>query len=158
VVEALRVGQPLVTTPIGAQGLPGLDQVASVCDDAQAFADAVCRLLEDDALWRARCTAQIAYASARYGEATFRASLLRTAGITSSRISGPSRSELFVTAGADRPDPAILPSVVHQRWRGHALRDSHTSRTEKNPLSPPFGGGEECSSRNDDAPLDRSQL
>ena len=37
VVEALREGLPLVTTQVGAQGLPGLDQVASVRDDARGF-------------------------------------------------------------------------------------------------------------------------
>jgi GT2 family glycosyltransferase len=86
VVEALREGLPLVTTPIGAQGLPDLDRVASICGDPQRFADAVCQLLEDDVLWAERCAAQIAYASARYGEARFRTKLLNTAGITSPRI------------------------------------------------------------------------
>ena len=76
VVEALREGLPLVTTQVGAQGLPGLDQVASIYDDARGFADAVCQLLVDDVLWAARCAAQIDYASARYSEAAFCASLL----------------------------------------------------------------------------------
>ncbi len=47
VVEALREGLPLVTTSIGAQGVPGLESVAAICDEPQAFADAVCRLLTD---------------------------------------------------------------------------------------------------------------
>ena len=51
VVEALREGLPLVTTSIGAQGVPGLEHVASICDEPQAFADAVCRLLTDDIAW-----------------------------------------------------------------------------------------------------------
>ena len=38
VVEALRAGVPLVTTPVGAQGLPGLSQVVAVEDDAARFA------------------------------------------------------------------------------------------------------------------------
>jgi O-antigen biosynthesis protein len=71
VVEAMREGLPLVTTSVGAQGLPGLADVASICDDTQEFADAVCRLLTDDALWVERSVAQIAYASARYSEAAF---------------------------------------------------------------------------------------
>jgi O-antigen biosynthesis protein len=81
VVEALREGLPLVTTPIGAQGLPGLDQVASICDGPRNFADAVCKLLEDDGLWVERCAAQIAYAAERYGESAFRTRLLDAAGI-----------------------------------------------------------------------------
>jgi O-antigen biosynthesis protein len=81
VVEALREGLPLVTSPIGAQGLPGLDEVASICDQERNFADAVCQLLEDDALWTTRCAAQIAYAAAHYSEMAFRARLLDAAGI-----------------------------------------------------------------------------
>jgi GT2 family glycosyltransferase len=76
VVEALREGLPLVTTPIGAQGLPGLDQVACVRDDARSFADAVGELLLDDALWMQRSAAQLEYAAARYSEAAFDASML----------------------------------------------------------------------------------
>lgn len=49
VVEAMHNGVALVTTSVGAQGLPGLEQAIPVEDDAQAFAEAVCRLLEDDA-------------------------------------------------------------------------------------------------------------
>ena len=76
VVEALREGLPLVTTPVGAQGLPGLEAVASVCDDAAALADAVCDLLVDDALWARRSAAQIAYAAERFSAAALRESLL----------------------------------------------------------------------------------
>lgn len=76
VVEALREGLPLVTTSVGAQGLPGLQDVASICHEPQEFADAVCRLLTDDALWTERCAAQIDYAASRYSEAAFRSALI----------------------------------------------------------------------------------
>jgi glycosyltransferase involved in cell wall biosynthesis len=75
VVEALRDGLPLVTTSIGAQGLDGLGAVASIHDDADGIADALCQLLTDDALWIERSAAQIEYATKRYSEAEFRASL-----------------------------------------------------------------------------------
>ena len=81
VVEALREGVPLVTTPVGAQGLPGLEQVARVHDDPGAFADAVCALLLDDALWHAQATAQVGYAAARFSEAALRESLRRGLGL-----------------------------------------------------------------------------
>jgi glycosyltransferase involved in cell wall biosynthesis len=84
VVEALREGLPLVTTPIGAQGLAGLDKVASICDDPRSFADAVCKLLENDGLWVRQCAAQIAYAAERYTESAFRTKLLAAAGIAQS--------------------------------------------------------------------------
>jgi glycosyltransferase involved in cell wall biosynthesis len=81
VVEALREGLPLVTTPVGAQGLPGLDKVVSICDDPRSFADAVCKLLEDDGVWVRQCAAQIAYAGERFTESAFRTRLLAAAGI-----------------------------------------------------------------------------
>jgi len=76
VVEALREGLPLVTTSVGAQGLPGLQEVAFIRNDARGFAEAVSELLADDALWTQRSAAQIDYAAARYSEAAFNASLL----------------------------------------------------------------------------------
>ena len=81
VVEALAEGSPLVTTPVGAQGLPGVDLVASVATEAAAFAAAVCALLADDALWEARSAAGIAYAATRFRPALLRESLLTSAGI-----------------------------------------------------------------------------
>lgn len=62
VVEALREGVPLVTTPVGAQGLPELEAAASVAQEPDAFADAVLRLLRDDAAWREVSRRQTAYA------------------------------------------------------------------------------------------------
>lgn len=52
VLEAMHRGVPLVTTGVGAQGLPGLDSVAAVDDDPAALADAVVHLLGNDAAWR----------------------------------------------------------------------------------------------------------
>ncbi len=75
VVEALREGLPLVTTWIGAQGVPGLESVAAVCDEPQSFADAVCRLLTDGIAWAEQSTAQVEYAAAHYSELAFRDSL-----------------------------------------------------------------------------------
>ncbi|MBS0560121.1 MAG: glycosyltransferase [Proteobacteria bacterium] len=80
VVEALREGLPLVTTPVGAEGLPDLAQTAAVRADAQGFADAACELLRDDAAWAARSAAQIAYAEQRFSAAALRRSLLEAAG------------------------------------------------------------------------------
>lgn len=84
VVEALAAGLPLVTTSVGAQGLPGLDAVASVESDAAAFAGAVVALLTDNALWETRSAAGIEYAAARFRPALLRDSLLTAAGIAPS--------------------------------------------------------------------------
>lgn len=81
VVEALKEGLPLVTTSIGAQGLPGLGAVASIRDNAEAFAAAVSELLMDDLVWEERCRAQIDYARKRFGMVQMRESLLSATGI-----------------------------------------------------------------------------
>ena len=83
VVEALRAGVPLVTTPVGAQGLPGLSQVATVEDDAALFADAVIALLRDDHTWEQRSREQVEFAKARFSRDAMKASLLAALAITS---------------------------------------------------------------------------
>ena len=52
VVEALREGLPLVTTSVGAQGLPGVEECVAVADDTSGLAHVAVKLLRDDALWR----------------------------------------------------------------------------------------------------------
>ena len=83
-VEAMVEGTPVVTTPIGAQGLPGLDRVASLESERKAFASAICQLLLDDALWEARSSAGLAYAKARFQPGHVRESLLSATGIAPS--------------------------------------------------------------------------
>lgn len=95
-VEALREGVPLVTTSIGAQGLPDVEHVAFVADDAEPLADAVVALLQDDALWRKRCAAQIAYARARFEDGAMRRSLLAGMGIAERTKAPAPRTEEFV--------------------------------------------------------------
>jgi glycosyltransferase involved in cell wall biosynthesis len=76
VVEALREGLPLVTTPIGAQGLPGLSQLVMVEDQPRRFARAVALLLQDDEEWEWRSRRQIDYAHTRVSREAMTASLL----------------------------------------------------------------------------------
>ncbi len=76
VVEALREGVPVVATGIGAQGLPGFADIAAVTENPVGFAKATCRLLTDDAIWQARCAAQIDYAKTHFTEATLRTGLV----------------------------------------------------------------------------------
>ncbi|MFL5286768.1 MAG: glycosyltransferase family 4 protein [Rhodopila sp.] len=76
VVEALRQGLPLVTTPTGAQGLPGLWQIAAVETDPAAFAAAVVHLLTDDAAWTHQSAAQQDFAYLRFSNAAMAESLL----------------------------------------------------------------------------------
>lgn len=85
VVEALREGLPLVTTWIGAQGVPGLKSVAAIHDEPEPFADAVCRLLTDGIAWAEQSTAQMEYAAAHYSEVAFRDSLVSALAQSASR-------------------------------------------------------------------------
>jgi O-antigen biosynthesis protein len=52
VVEAMRFGVPIVTTPFGVQGMSELAATLPVHSEPAAFADAVLTLLTDDASWR----------------------------------------------------------------------------------------------------------
>ena len=61
VLEAMHHGVPLVTTPTGAQGLPGLGDICAVHDEAEAFALAVLALMQDDTAWSACAQAQTQY-------------------------------------------------------------------------------------------------
>jgi O-antigen biosynthesis protein len=81
VVEALREGLPLVTTPVGAQGLPGLSQLVMVEDQPQCFARAVLLLLQDDAEWEWRSRLQIGFARSRFSREAMAASLLGALGV-----------------------------------------------------------------------------
>ena len=76
VVEALRAGVPLVTTPVGAQGLPGLSQLVAVEDDPARFAAAVVALLSDDAAWENASRRQIECARKRFSREALTASFL----------------------------------------------------------------------------------
>ena len=52
VVETLGFGVPAVTTPIGAEGLPGVEECLDVTTDPKDYAARVLRYLRDDAYWR----------------------------------------------------------------------------------------------------------
>lgn len=95
VVEALREGVPLVTTPVGAQGLPDLQTVAEIAGSAEAFAAAVCTLLTDDAAWETACVRQIAYARAHFATSSQARSLLGACGLTPSVRSTVTEAEVI---------------------------------------------------------------
>lgn len=80
VVEALRTGVPLVTTPVGAQGLPGLSQIVAVQDDALLFAEAVVGLLRDDVAWEKTSGQQVEFARKRFSREAMTASVLAAFG------------------------------------------------------------------------------
>ena len=81
VAEALQEGTPLVTTTVGAQGLAGIEAAVAIADTPEDFAAAVTALLDDAALWRTRCAAQIDYARNHLAEAALRQGFLEAAGL-----------------------------------------------------------------------------
>jgi O-antigen biosynthesis protein len=87
VAEALREGVPLVTTPVGTQGLPGIWQIVAVAEDARSFAAAVVALLLDDAAWVRSCSEQLAFARARFSGDAMQVTLLDALGIEQRKTS-----------------------------------------------------------------------
>ena len=85
VVEALQQGLPLVTTSVGAQGLPGVDATCAVADDEAALADHLLRLLADDVVWRGQSRLGAAYARAHFSRDTLRTQLASALGIAAGR-------------------------------------------------------------------------
>jgi O-antigen biosynthesis protein len=101
VVESIYEGVPLVTTPVGSQGLDGLSAVIPVLDNAEKIAAAIVQLLSDDKKWIEQARRQLAYAEAHFSRqaaistiteaikaATARAEQ-RTSGITKRRRGAP---------------------------------------------------------------------
>jgi O-antigen biosynthesis protein len=53
ITQGLAAGLPVVTTPVGAEGLGGQDgENMLIGDDAEALAERIVRVIEDDLLWR----------------------------------------------------------------------------------------------------------
>ncbi len=75
VVEALQQGLPLVTTTIGAEGMPGLEAVATVADAPTELAAALVALLCQDRGWAERSTRQAAYAGRHFSRTALADSL-----------------------------------------------------------------------------------
>jgi GT2 family glycosyltransferase len=65
-VEALHHGTPVVTTSVGAEGLPGIDECVSIADEPEEFAARVLELYLDDGLWDGRVERGRAYVGERF--------------------------------------------------------------------------------------------
>jgi len=74
-VEAMSRGVPVVTTPVGAQGLPGLGDVVGIAEDAQQLADAVVDLLATPALAAEAAQSGLAYLRRNYSAERMSATL-----------------------------------------------------------------------------------
>lgn len=76
VIEAMRFGVPVVTTPTGTQGMAGIERDIPVTDDPEAFAQSVVALIEDDHRWAAQRHAQIEFVKSRFSTENLRRVLL----------------------------------------------------------------------------------
>ena len=74
--QALSLGLPVVTTGIGAEGM-GLKEgeTALIADEPEEFAEAVCRLYTESALWKKLSLQGRDYIEAHYGETAVREKL-----------------------------------------------------------------------------------
>jgi GT2 family glycosyltransferase len=75
VIEALHYGVPLVTTPVGAQGLDGLESVVPVSSDEKILAEGICALLRDDERWQEASRRQQDYIQGRFSMAAMERAL-----------------------------------------------------------------------------------
>ncbi len=82
VVEALREGLPLVTTSVGAQGLPGIETIVGIADDAARLAALSTKLLLDNVNWTERSRWQVEYAQNNFSRISFRRSFQKAIGMT----------------------------------------------------------------------------
>lgn len=77
VLEALQHRVPLVTTSVGAQGLPNLGSVARITEEPAEFATAVCALLENDVEWARLSGHGSEYVQQHFSRASMRQSMAR---------------------------------------------------------------------------------
>ena len=115
VIEAMQSGLPIVTTPVGAQGLKDLANIVPVCEDESAIARAVLRLLADEEAWRRQAAAQLAYVRQRFSEDAMRQSVaqaLETIGYSNLKSSPPrvataARASVQWTGGYGPPGSSV---------------------------------------------------
>ncbi len=68
VVEALKHGVPMITTSIGAEGIPDLERIVPVVDSAEDFANVVLELYDDDERLAEISKRSVEYARDHYSE------------------------------------------------------------------------------------------
>lgn len=85
VVEAMREGVPLVTTPVGVQGLESVE-LPVVSESVQEIADGILRLLDDDATWSAYSAKGAAYVEAYFSKRRMGHDLISACGLQQSEV------------------------------------------------------------------------
>jgi GT2 family glycosyltransferase/glycosyltransferase involved in cell wall biosynthesis len=123
--EALAAGLPVVTTTIGAEGMVDGDPAASgiaIGDDPQALADAVVRLMRDDAEWSALSAAGRAHVTRRYGHAPVAEALGRLLDAASTQSVVPGLTSIVILAHGERDlTAACLASIERHTPEPHEV-------------------------------------
>jgi glycosyltransferase involved in cell wall biosynthesis len=99
VVEALRWGLPLVTTPAGAQGLAGIERIVPPCADAEQFAERIERLLANADEYEKMSRDMIEFARARFSRDAMRNALAEALRLDRSRVTRPQRLATLPAGG-----------------------------------------------------------
>jgi GT2 family glycosyltransferase/glycosyltransferase involved in cell wall biosynthesis/tetratricopeptide (TPR) repeat protein len=123
--EALAHGVPVVTTAIGAEGMVDgtpEDSGLAVADDPQAFADAIVRLVRDDAAWSRLAEAGRAHVARRYGRAPAAAALERLLAAESTQAVLAETTSIVILAHGERElTEACLASIEAHTPEPHEL-------------------------------------
>jgi GT2 family glycosyltransferase len=91
VVEALRWGLPLVTTPAGVQGLAGIERFIPVCSEAAGFAAEIERILANPADFEKMSRDMIEFARAHFSRDAMRSVLVEALRPDRSTVTTPHR-------------------------------------------------------------------
>jgi glycosyltransferase involved in cell wall biosynthesis/phosphoglycolate phosphatase-like HAD superfamily hydrolase len=122
VIESLSHGLPLVTTSIGAQGIPGIEEIVLVRDDVAGIVGALKLLLTDDAAWLAQSAAQMSFAQRFFSRAAMQRSVLAA-------LEGG--AEVSSACDAAIPSPRTLPEATGSLLHGTLSKGQTVAATAR---------------------------
>jgi GT2 family glycosyltransferase/SAM-dependent methyltransferase len=112
ITQGLAAGVPIVTTPVGAEGIGGSDGANMLIGgDAQELADRIVRVIDDDALWQALSQAGRALVAATCSPSILDQRIAEMLGASDSQQQGGSRTD----SRAKREAPDLRPASVRER-------------------------------------------
>jgi O-antigen biosynthesis protein len=111
VVEALSHGVPTVTTPVGAEGLPGVESCVAIATGAREFAARVAEVYRDEALWHRMSLTSVDYATAEFSRDL--AARLITLDFEPARTTVRARASTATATRFSTEHPSASPELVH---------------------------------------------